>query len=199
MLSADRTTGEETERKFDAIIFGTGFNVSQFLEHVKILGEGGIDLQDKWKEHPEALYGLATHKFPNMFMCFGPNSATVWSSQQDNWEQQARFAVKAIREVVLRQRKGKKFAMYPDGEAEHSYNLEVQRQQAGKMVWARPDCVTYVKNDAGWIVYTMPWTWWQFRRMLSKIRWREWVTIEKSIPSVLGGGGNSAEPVKYLN
>ena len=40
----------------------------------------GIDLQDQWREHPEALYGLATSNFPNMFMCFGPNTATLWSS-----------------------------------------------------------------------------------------------------------------------
>lgn len=181
MLSKDKKSGKEIERQFDVIIFGTGFNVSQFLEHEKITGTRGIDLQQQWREHPEALYGLATSNFPNMFMCFGPNTATVWSSQQDNWEQQARFAAKAIREVVLLSRKGIRFSMAPNHEVERKYNEEVQRRQLDTMVWARPDCVTYYKNDAGWNTYTMPWSWWQFRWMLRKIKWNEWVTVKKPV------------------
>lgn len=181
VLSADKITDKKMERKFDAIIFGTGFNCSQFLEHEKVTGIEGVDLQEKWKDHPEALYGLATSQFPNMFLCFGPNSATVWSSQQDNWERQARFTAKAVREVVLRERKGVKFAMHPKREVEKHYNEEVQRQQTGTLVWQRADCVTYYKNDAGWNTYTMPWTWWQFRWMLRKIHWNEWVIMEKRL------------------
>jgi cation diffusion facilitator CzcD-associated flavoprotein CzcO len=150
VVSADKKMGKETERPYDVIIFGTGFNVAQFLEHEKVTGLNGLDLQVKWKDHPEALYGLASNQFPNMFCCFGPNSAHVWSSQQDNWEQQARFAAQAVKESVLRARKGVKFAMHPNRAVERKYNDEVQRQQAGKFVWARPDCVTYYKNDDGW-------------------------------------------------
>ncbi|KAK5311793.1 hypothetical protein LTR93_011591 [Exophiala xenobiotica] len=86
VLSRDAATKNEIDRAFDVIIFGTGFNVANYLEHEIIHGINGVSLQDKWKEHPESLYGLATNQFPNMFMCFGPNSATVWSSQQDIWE-----------------------------------------------------------------------------------------------------------------
>ncbi|EXJ68486.1 uncharacterized protein A1O5_08279 [Cladophialophora psammophila CBS 110553] len=184
VVSSDKKTGMETERLYDVIIFGTGFNVAQFLEHEKVTGLKGLDLQVKWKDHPEALYGLASSQFPNMFYCFGPNSAHVWSSQQDNWERQARFAAKAVKESVLRARKGVKFAMHPKRAVERRYNDEVQRQQAGKFVWARPDCVTYYKNDAGWNTYTMPWTWWQFRQMLTNINWKEWEVIEKPLKRV---------------
>ncbi|KAK4946331.1 hypothetical protein LTR10_014529 [Elasticomyces elasticus] len=184
VLSSDRVTGTETERQYDVIIFGTGFNVAQFLEHEKVTGLNGIDLQEKWKAHPEALYGLATSQFPNMFYCFGPNSAHVWSSQQDNWERQARFAAQVVKESVLRARKGIKLAIHPKRDVERQYNDEVQRRQAGTFVWTRPDCVTYYKNDDGWNTYTMPWTWWQFRQMLRKIRWDEWEVIEKPMAKV---------------
>jgi cation diffusion facilitator CzcD-associated flavoprotein CzcO len=139
VVSLDSTTGEHRETKFDVIIYGTGFNVAKFLDHEKITGTGGIDLQEKWREHPQALYGLATSSFPNMFFCFGPNSATVWSSQQDIWEQQARFAAKAIREIVKREGYGVKLAMYPSPRCEEEYNNEVQRQQSASLVWARSD------------------------------------------------------------
>jgi cation diffusion facilitator CzcD-associated flavoprotein CzcO len=184
VISADKVTGQETERKFDVIIFGTGFNVAQFLEHEKVIGLNGLDLQVKWKEHPEALYGLATNQFPNLFMNFGPNSAHVWSSQQDTWERQARLVSKAVREIVVRERRGKKFAMHPNLAREREYNCDVQNGQTGTLVWARPDCVTYYKNDDGWNTYTMPWTWWQWRRMLRKIFWSEWEVIEKPLSDV---------------
>ncbi|OQV01812.1 hypothetical protein CLAIMM_07103 [Cladophialophora immunda] len=184
VVSKDKPSGKEIEREYDIIIFGTGFNVSQFLEHEKVTGINGLDLQVKWKDHPEALYGLATSQFPNMFYCFGPNSAHVWSSQQDNWERQARFTAKVVKEAVLRARKGVKLAIHPRRDFEREYNVEVQRRQTGTFVWARPDCVTYYKNDDGWNTFTMPWTWWQFRRMLRKIHWDQWEVIEKPIGKV---------------
>ena len=187
VVSKNKETGTGTERAFDVIIFGTGFNVAQFLEHEKVIGLNGLDLQVKWKAHPEALYGLASNQFPNMFYCFGPNSAHVWSSQQDNWEQQARFAAKVVKEAVIRARKGTKLAIHPNLAVERKYNDEVQAGQSGTFVWARPDCVTYYKNDAGWNTYTMPWTWRQFRRMLSKIRWNQWEVIESPIAKVAIG------------
>lgn len=182
--SKDPKVSREQERAFDVIIFGTGFNVSQFLEHETVTGIGGVDLQVKWKEHPEALYGLATSGFPNMFMCFGPNSAQVWSSQQDTWERQARFNSMMIREIRKSEEKGVKLAVHPDREAEREYNVAVQREQAGKFVWMNPSCVTYYKNDAGWNTYTMPWSWWQFRGFLRKINWKQWVRIEKPLGDV---------------
>lgn len=139
IISANQVTGNEKETKFDVIIYGTGFNVANFLDHEKITGTGGIDLQQQWRAHPEALYGLATSNFPNMFFCFGPNSATVWSSQQDLWETQARFASKAIREIVRQEKRGTKLAMYPERRREQEYNDEVQKQQTASLVWARPD------------------------------------------------------------
>ncbi|KAI8933950.1 hypothetical protein NX059_008724 [Plenodomus lindquistii] len=171
--------GHEKSREFDVIIFGTGFNVAQYLEHEKVRGLHGIDLQDKWKDHPEALYGLATSDFPNMFYCFGPNSGQVWSSQQDTWERQARFVAKAVRVILSKEQQGIKFAMHPKRSVEITYNKEVQRRQANVFVWAKSSCVSYYKNDEGWITFTMPWTWWQFRRMLRKISWEEWDVIEK--------------------
>jgi cation diffusion facilitator CzcD-associated flavoprotein CzcO len=179
VVSADRKSGKETERPFDVIIFGTGFNTAQHLEHETILGLGGTELQEKWARHPEALYGVATSKFPNMFMCFGPNSASLWNSQQDNWELQARFAAKAVREIVQRGAKGERVAIHPAPERETEYNHEVQVKQS-KFVWSEQSCVTYYKNDEGWNTYTMPWTYSQFRNLLSKIRWGEWSVISKS-------------------
>jgi cation diffusion facilitator CzcD-associated flavoprotein CzcO len=51
-------SGKELTREFDVIILGTGFNVAQYLEHINVVGRDGVILQDQWREHPEALYGV---------------------------------------------------------------------------------------------------------------------------------------------
>ncbi len=182
VLSKNQKSGKVTERPFDVIIFGTGFNVAQYLEHERVIGLNGVDLQEQWKFHPEALYGLATSNFPNMFMCFGPNTATLWSSQQDNWTLQAEFAAKAVKEMDKRSRKnpGRKFAMFPTRQAERAYNDELQVKQKD-FVWADPGCTSYYKNDAGWITYTMPWSYPRFWLMLRKIKWEEWEVISGKV------------------
>jgi cation diffusion facilitator CzcD-associated flavoprotein CzcO len=57
ILSLDEI-GKKRTREFDVIILGTGFNVAQYLEHVKVVGRDGIILQEQWRDHPEALYGV---------------------------------------------------------------------------------------------------------------------------------------------
>lgn len=175
--SKDLTTRKETERKFDVTIFGTGFNVAQYLEHEKVIGVDSTNLQQQWGAHPEALYGISTHNFPNMFMCFGPNTATLWSSQQDNWKVQAKFAAMAIRAMDRKSSNwGRRFAMHPNAAVERKYNDDIQTRQE-EFVWAEKSRTSYYKNDAGWITYTMPWSYPRYWWMLFRIKWDEWEVI----------------------
>lgn len=178
IISENVANHKQTERAYDVIIFGTGFNVAQYLEHEEVLGLDGANLQEQWKLHPEALYGLAVSHFPNMFLSSGPNTASVWSSQHDNWILQAKFVGKAIRALDRRARQepGTRFAMYPTKKAERDYNQVLQLEQK-QFVWANPSCTSYYKNDAGWITFTMPWTYRQFWWMLRRIDWEQWEII----------------------
>ncbi|KAA8617259.1 flavin-binding monooxygenase [Pyrenophora tritici-repentis] len=76
IISEDTSSRTQKERAYDVIIFGTGFNAAQYLEHEKIEGLSGIDLQEQWKLHPEALYGLA----------FGLPNKTIGFFKQSLWE-----------------------------------------------------------------------------------------------------------------
>lgn len=64
ILSSPSSSSEPVSRDFEIVILGTGFNVAQYLEHVVVKGKGGVDLQDQWKEHPEALYGVGIKYVP---------------------------------------------------------------------------------------------------------------------------------------
>lgn len=40
----------------------------------KVIGRNGVDLNEKWKPHPQTYLSVAVDGFPNMFMSLGPNS-----------------------------------------------------------------------------------------------------------------------------
>jgi cation diffusion facilitator CzcD-associated flavoprotein CzcO len=61
-----RTT-DGVEHEFDVIICATGFDVS-FRPYFPIMGRGGRNLADDWKDEPAAYMAMAAHGFPN-FMC----------------------------------------------------------------------------------------------------------------------------------
>ncbi|OQV07482.1 hypothetical protein CLAIMM_11909 [Cladophialophora immunda] len=182
IISVDKTTGKQEERKYDVVIYGTGFNNAQYLEHITVRGVDGADIHTQWKDHPEALYGLAVSRFPNMFMCFGPNSVGFWSSPLDTWQKQAEFNAMAIGEIIRREKQGKKFAMCPNRRVEEEYNQLIQKNQE-RYTWANPSCHSYYKNDEGWITFTMPWSHSEYHQRTHKINWEEWNLYEKPLPA----------------
>ncbi|GAA4046182.1 NAD(P)/FAD-dependent oxidoreductase [Arthrobacter methylotrophus] len=69
--------------ELDMIIFATGFDaVTGTLFNMDIRGVGGQTLQEKWLDGAEVMahLGIATHGFPNMFMCQGPQSPSVMAN-----------------------------------------------------------------------------------------------------------------------
>ncbi|EFE33688.1 uncharacterized protein ARB_07635 [Trichophyton benhamiae CBS 112371] len=57
-FTADGLIGEDgTERRADTIICATGFDTS-YRPKFPLVGQGGVDLREKWKTHPESYLGL---------------------------------------------------------------------------------------------------------------------------------------------
>ena len=63
---------EGTEVECDTIVCATGFDVS-YRPRFPIVGQGGIDLADKWKVCPEGYLGLGIPDFPNFLTFIGPS------------------------------------------------------------------------------------------------------------------------------
>jgi cation diffusion facilitator CzcD-associated flavoprotein CzcO len=55
----------------DLLIYATGFEVQKTGTWNQILGEHGVDLQDKYAEGIRTLLGIHTHGFPNLFIMGG--------------------------------------------------------------------------------------------------------------------------------
>lgn len=88
---------------FDIIVLATGFQVSQFLTPMHIVGATGVSLHDQWKEcrGAQAYLGTHVHNFPNFAILFGPNTFPANNSALFACETQAEYAVKSLFQPLL--------------------------------------------------------------------------------------------------
>lgn len=95
------STDEETIPA-DVIILGNGFEVTTWLHPLKIRGKNGEYMQDVWDARggPQAYLGLAMDGFPNLFIIFGPNTATGHSSVILASENMVEYTVKVVKMIL---------------------------------------------------------------------------------------------------
>lgn len=91
------------EEDFDIIILATGFQVSNFLTPMKIVGKTGISIKDQWesKKGAQAYMGTFVHNFPNFGMLFGPNTFPAFNSVIYAVEVQVEYLAKTLFKTVI--------------------------------------------------------------------------------------------------
>ena len=62
---------EGREYELDVLIYATGFEVQKTGTYNKILGDGGLDLSDKYRDGIRTVVGVHTHGYPNLFVMGG--------------------------------------------------------------------------------------------------------------------------------
>lgn len=86
------------EHEVDAIVYGTGFKVTDALEYLDITGVDGRNLAKEWAaEGMQTHKGIAVSGFPNLFFLLGPNTALGHNSVVFMIESQSRYVVDAIK------------------------------------------------------------------------------------------------------
>lgn len=148
----------------DAIIFGTGFHVTDAMERAHIVGSGGRRIQDAWKDGVEAHLGVAIAGFPNLFLMLGPNSGLGHNSMIFMMEAQVRYVMQCLR--MLDSSDARRISVRPS--AQHRFNRWVQRKSEGA-VWVAGGCMSWYldkngKNRAAWPASTINY-WWRTRRL----------------------------------
>src|SRR3954454_15721731 len=147
-------TGDGEEREVDALIFGTGFQVTDMPIGKLVRGPGGPTLDDLWQGSPKALYGTAMPGFPNLFVLCGPNTGLGHSSMVYMIESQVAYVMDALR---LMQRRGAD-TVVARGEAVARCNAEIAERMAGT-VWST-GCASWYLDDTGRNATLWPdWTW----------------------------------------
>jgi cation diffusion facilitator CzcD-associated flavoprotein CzcO len=86
------------EHPADVLVLATGFQPTNYLAHLRVVGRGGRTLHEHWAGEPRAFLGITVPGFPNLFLLYGPGTnggEIVWML-----ERQAEYAVRAIRRMA---------------------------------------------------------------------------------------------------
>jgi cation diffusion facilitator CzcD-associated flavoprotein CzcO len=133
-ISAIEPTGIRTEdgtlHEVDALIFGTGFRVVDYIASMKITGRAGQELNAVWRSSVRNYLGINVSGFPNLFLLMGPNTGLGHNSMIFMIEAQVRYAVDALR--AMRERDLVSIDVRP--EVEQRFREEMSRRMKGT-VW----------------------------------------------------------------
>jgi cation diffusion facilitator CzcD-associated flavoprotein CzcO len=172
------------ERQFDALIFGTGFRVTDqpLAKHVR--GRGGQTLDETWAGSPRAHLGTTVAGFPNLFILMGPNTGLGHTSVVYMLEAQIEHLLDALRYM---HRHGVA-VLEPRREAQAAYVSEVERRMKGT-VWAAGGCVSWYLDRTGRNSTLWPDFTWRFRRRVARLDPAEYLM---SGPRIAQTGAESA-------
>jgi cation diffusion facilitator CzcD-associated flavoprotein CzcO len=79
----------------DLIVYATGFEVQQTGIYNRIVGQGGLDLDDKYADGIRTVVGVHTHGFPNLFI-MGGYQASFGFNLMDTLDSQSEHVTECI-------------------------------------------------------------------------------------------------------
>ena len=158
-------TASGERRQVDALIWATGFDLSNLLAPMTVVGRDGHAMADAWGDLPHAYFGMAVPRFPNLFMMTGPNTGLGHNSMI--------FMIEAMAPMVLacveRALAGSGHTVEVTVAAEAAFNAGLQQRLAAA-IWGS-GCRSWYLDGAGrnpilWPGYTF-----DFWRRTRRVRW----------------------------
>lgn len=156
--------GERTTHPVDAIIFGTGFHVTDVPIAAKLIGKDGRTLREHWDQAGmSALHGATVSGFPNLFLLIGPNTGLGHNSIIFMIESQLKYLLGALRAM---EQTGTA-TIEPRPAVQAAYNAEIQEQLRGT-VWNNGGCASWYLDEQGRNTTLWPTFTFRFRRLLRR-------------------------------
>jgi cation diffusion facilitator CzcD-associated flavoprotein CzcO len=143
-------TADGRERPVDTIVLATGFESTDFLAPIEIVGRDGLKLDEVWHDGAEAYLGLAVSGFPNLFMLYGPNTNLGHNSIVFMLERQISYVLQCVQEMAAEGLAS--LDVRPDVMA--AYNRAVQRRMR-QTVW-EAGCSSWYKTESGKVTNNWP-------------------------------------------
>jgi cation diffusion facilitator CzcD-associated flavoprotein CzcO len=165
-------TADGTEREVDAIIFGTGFHVTDMPIADRLIGAGGRSLAERWKDGMAALRGCTVDGFPNLLLIIGPNTGLGNSSMILMIESSLNYVADYLR--TLDRVDGAALDARP--EAVREWTAAVQQRMA-RTVWSTGGCVSWYLDAAGRNTTVWPGTTAAFRRATARVDPAEYTVL----------------------
>ncbi|MFI5663352.1 flavin-containing monooxygenase [Streptomyces sp. NPDC051684] len=148
-----------TEAEVDAIVFGTGFHVTDMPIAQRVVNGEGESLAESWKGGMAALRGATAAGFPNFMTVIGPNTGLGNSSMILMIEAQLNYLADYMRQLHVL---GGRVALNPRETAVTGWNNRVQDRMK-RTVWNTGGCNSWYLDENGVNTTVWPGTTTEFR------------------------------------
>jgi cation diffusion facilitator CzcD-associated flavoprotein CzcO len=172
-----------TEAEVDAIIFGTGFHVTDLPIAERVVGADGITLAEAWKDGMESLRGATAAGFPNWMSIIGPNTGLGNSSMILMIESQLNYMADYMRQLNVL---GGRAALAVRPSAVGAWNRRVQERME-RTVWKSGGCNSWYLDANGRNTTLWPGTTGEFRKATREVDLAEYEVVRmraKSAPAL---------------
>ncbi|NUL04398.1 NAD(P)/FAD-dependent oxidoreductase [Streptomyces lunaelactis] len=173
-----------TETEADAIIFGTGFHVTDLPIAERVVGADGITLAEAWKDGMESLRGATAAGFPNWMTIIGPNTGLGNSSMILMIESQLNYLAGYMRQLNVL---GERAALAVRPSAVGAWNRRVQERME-RTVWKSGGCNSWYLDANGRNTTLWPGTTGEFRKATREVDLAEYEVVRMPV-----GTARSAE------
>jgi cation diffusion facilitator CzcD-associated flavoprotein CzcO len=165
-----------TEAQVDAIVFGTGFHVTDMPIADRVVGADGRTLAEAWKGGMEALRGASAAGFPNWMTIIGPNTGLGNSSMILMIESQLNYLADFVRQLDVL---GGRVALDARPTAVRDWNDRVQERMK-RTVWNTGGCTSWYLDANGRNTTIWPGTTTEFRRATRRVDLAEYEVLRPS-------------------
>jgi len=162
-----------TEARVDAIVFGTGFHVTDMPIADRVVGADGRTLAEAWKGGMEALRGASAAGFPNWMTIIGPNTGLGNSSMILMIESQLNYLADFVRQLDVL---GGRAALDARPAAVAAWNHRVQERMK-RTVWNTGGCTSWYLDANGRNSTIWPGTTTEFRRATRRVDLAEYEVL----------------------
>ncbi|MFF4408076.1 flavin-containing monooxygenase [Streptomyces sp. NPDC001404] len=154
-----------TEAEADAIVFGTGFRVTDMPIAERVTGAAGTTLAEEWKDGMAALRGTTAAGFPNFLTVIGPNTGLGNSSMILIIEAQLNYLADFLRQLDVL---GGRAALDARPSAVRAWNRSLQ-QRLERTVWNSGGCDSWYLDAEGRNTVVWPGSTGEFRRVTRRV------------------------------
>ncbi|BDM66670.1 Baeyer-Villiger monooxygenase [Streptomyces nigrescens] len=184
LIGAD---GSEVEA--DAIVFGTGFHVTDMPIAQRVTGAKGTTLAEEWKDGMASLRGASAAGFPNFLTLIGPNTGLGNSSMILMIEAQLNYLADYLRQLDLL---GEKTALSARPEAVEEWNRMIQERMK-RTVWNTGGCDSWYLDANGRNTTAWPGTTGEFKRLTRQVDLAEYEVLRPKTGTAAAPVGASAD------
>ncbi|MEE1759610.1 MULTISPECIES: flavin-containing monooxygenase [unclassified Streptomyces] len=181
LVAADGTAAE-----VDAIVFGTGFHVTDMPIADRVVGADGRTLAEAWAgSGMRSLRGASAAGFPNWMTIIGPNTGLGNSSMILMIESQLNYMADFVRQLGVL---GGRVALDARPGAVDAWTARVHKRME-RTVWNTGGCTSWYLDASGRNTTVWPGTTTEFRSATRRVDLSEYEVVRGAPPGTRNSGG----------